>query len=49
MSCTVIIVGKCVTNAGKWNLGGHLPVGKSFAKKILEHCKDNLDENYGEN
>ena len=40
MSHTVIIVGtcKCVTNAGKWIWGGHLPVGKSFAKKILEHC-----------
>ena len=37
MSRTVIIVGKCVTNAGKWIWGGHLPVGKSFAKKILEH------------
>ena len=37
MSSTVIIVGKCVTNAGKWIWGGHLPVGKSFAKKILEH------------
>ena len=35
---TVIIVGKCVTNAGKWIWGGDLPVGKSFAKKILEHC-----------
>ena len=38
MSSTVIIVGKCVTNAGKCILGGHLPIGKSFAKKILEHC-----------
>ena len=37
MSRIVIIVGKCVTNAGKWIWGGHLPVGKSFAKKILEH------------
>ena len=38
MSRTVIIVGKRVTNAGKWIWGGHLPVGKSFAKKFLEHC-----------
>ena len=39
MSRTVFNVGKCVTNAGKWIWGGHLPVGKSFAKKILEHCQ----------
>ena len=29
MSHTLIIVGKCVTNARKWIWGGHLPVGKS--------------------
>ena len=26
-------------NAGKWIWVGHLPVGKSFAKKILEHWR----------
>ena len=44
MSRTVIIVGKCVTNA----VGGHLPVGKSFAKKILEHCvPGRFDQDFG--
>ena len=37
MSLIEIILGKCVTNAGKWIWLGHLPVGKSFAKIILEH------------